>query len=100
MAEVRSYLETGEGISDSFKQAVIFPNFVIRMMSVGENSGTLPEQLNYIADQYREKLTVMVATIGKAIEPLILVVAGTIFAVIVIGLFLPIYDLVSRVSAM
>jgi type II secretory pathway component PulF len=100
MAEVRSYLETGEGISDSFKQAIIFPNFVIRMMSVGENSGTLPEQLNYIADQYREKLTVMVATIGKAIEPLILVVAGTIFAVIVIGLFLPIYDLVSRVSAM
>ncbi|MEJ2038634.1 MAG: type II secretion system F family protein [Desulfosarcinaceae bacterium] len=99
MQDVRGSLETGEGISDSFRQALIFPNFVVRMMSVGENSGTLPEQLTYIADQYREKLTVMVATIGKAIEPLILVVAGSIFAVVIIGLFLPIYDLVSKVSA-
>jgi type II secretory pathway component PulF len=70
------------------------------MMSVGENSGTLPDQLVYIADQYRDKLTILVSTIGKAIEPLILVVAGSIFAIVIIGLFLPIYDLVSRVSGM
>jgi type II secretory pathway component PulF len=54
--------------------------------------------LTYIAEQYRHKLTVIVATIGKSIEPLILLVAGAIFAVIIIGLFLPIYDLVSRVA--
>ena len=98
MEEVRGFLEVGEGISDSFKSARIFPNFVVRMMRVGENSGTLPEQLNYIANQYRDKLAVLVATIGKSIEPLILLVAGAIFAVIIIGLFLPIYDLVSRVG--
>ena len=100
LQEVRGFLESGEGIADSFRKAVIFPNFVVRMMGVGENSGTLPEQLTYIADQYREKLAVLVATIGKAIEPLILVVAGTIFAVVIIGLFLPVYDLVSRVTAL
>jgi len=97
--EVKEFLEHGEGISDSFKKALIFPNFVVRMMSVGEYSGTLPEQLNYIAEQYRNKLSILVATIGKSIEPLILMVAGTIFAVVIIGLFLPIYDLVSKVSA-
>jgi type II secretory pathway component PulF len=100
MDEVRGFLEVGEGISDSFRQARIFPNFVVRMMSVGENSGTLPDQLVYIADQYRDKLTILVSTIGKAIEPLIIVVAGSIFAIVIIGLFLPIYDLVSRVSGM
>ena len=100
LAEVRASLKVGEGISESFKQAVIFPNFVVRMIGVGEASGTLSEQLVYIADQYRNKLSILVATIGKSIEPLILMVAGTIFAVVIIGLFLPIYDLVSRVGAM
>ncbi len=99
LAEVKGYLEHGEGISDSFRQALVFPNFVVRMISVGENSGTLPDQLNYIAEQYRNKLSIMVSTIGKTIEPLILMVAGTIFAIIIVGLFLPIYDLVSQVSS-
>ncbi len=99
LSEVKDFLENGEGISDSFKGAQIFPNFVVRMMSVGEFSGTLSEQLTYIAEQYRNKLSILVSTIGKSIEPLILMVAGTIFAVVIIGLFLPIYDLVSQVSA-
>lgn len=100
LAEVKGYLENGEGISDSFKLTLIFPNFVVRMMSVGENSGTLPEQLNYIAEQYRSKLSVLVSTIGKSIEPLVLTIAGVLFAVIIVGLFLPIYDLVSTVGSL
>jgi general secretion pathway protein F/type IV pilus assembly protein PilC len=68
------------------------------MISVGEHSGTLPEQLSYIAEDYRNKLSVIVATIGKMIEPIVLIIAGGMFAIIVIGLFLPIYDLVSAVS--
>jgi len=68
------------------------------MINVGEQSGTLPEQLSYIADDYRNKLSILVATIGKMIEPVVLVVAGAMFAIIVGGLFLPIYDLISRVS--
>ncbi len=99
LGEVKGFLENGEGISDSFKGAHIFPNFVVRMMNVGEYSGTLSEQLTYVAEQYRNKLSILVSTIGKSIEPLILIVAGTIFAVVIIGLFLPIYDLVSQVSA-
>jgi len=100
LSEVRSNLELGDGVSDSFKRATIFPPFVVRMINVGETSGTLPDQLTYIAEQYHEKLSVIVATIGKSIEPLILLVAGTAFAVIIIGLFLPIYDLVSKVTSL
>jgi len=65
---------------------------------VGEESGTLPEQLSRIAENYRKKLSVLVATIGKMIEPIVLVVAGGIFAIIIGGLFLPIYDLISKIS--
>lgn len=98
LGEVRENLARGEGIADSFRSVLIFPLFVIRMINVGELSGTLPEQLSYIAEDYRNKLTVLVATIGKMIEPIVLVVAGAMFAIIIAGLFLPIYDLVSRVG--
>jgi general secretion pathway protein F/type IV pilus assembly protein PilC len=98
LGEVRESLARGEGIADSFKGVLIFPLFVIRMINVGELSGTLPEQLSYIAEDYRNKLSVLVATIGKMIEPMVLVVAGAMFAIIIAGLFLPVYDLVSQVS--
>jgi general secretion pathway protein F/type IV pilus assembly protein PilC len=98
LGEVRENLARGEGIADSFRSVLIFPLFVIRMINVGELSGTLPEQLAYIAEDYRNKLSVLVATIGKMIEPIVLVVAGAMFAIIIAGLFLPIYDLVSRVG--
>jgi general secretion pathway protein F/type IV pilus assembly protein PilC len=68
------------------------------MTNVGEMSGTLTEQLDRISTEYRNKLSVLVATIGKLIEPVVLVVAGGIFAVMIAALLLPIYDLIGRVS--
>jgi general secretion pathway protein F/type IV pilus assembly protein PilC len=91
-------LAAGDGIAESFQRATVFPSFVVRMVKVGEESGTLPEQLTHIADNYRNKLSVVVSTLGKIIEPAVLVIAGTMFAVIIGGLFLPIYDLVSKLS--
>ena len=98
LSEVKSGLTRGEGIADSFRKVSIFPNFVVRMINIGEQSGTLPEQLSYVADDYRNRLSLLVATIGKMIEPVVLLVAGAMFAIIIAGLFLPIYDLISRVS--
>jgi len=96
--EVRQTISKGEGIAAAFRKAEIFPSFVVRMIHVGEESGTLPEQLSRIAENYRKKLSLLVATIGKMIEPIVLVVAGGIFAIIIGGLFLPIYDLISKIS--
>ena len=91
-------LANGDTIAESFTIKELFPAFVLRMIKVGEQSGSLPEQLEYIADDYRTRLTTVVETIGKLIEPVVLVIAGGMFAVILAGLFLPIYDLVSEVS--
>ena len=99
LGEVIESLSTGTGISDSFKGAVIFPSFVTRMISIGETSGTLTDQLFYIAEEYRKRLSIIVSTISKSLEPIVLVVAGAMFAVIIGALLLPIYDLVSQVSA-
>lgn len=95
---IRDNLTQGVGVSDAFRAAGIFPGFVVRMIGVGEHSGTLPEQLAYVAEEYQRRLAVIVSTIGKVIEPVVLIIAGVMFAVIIIGLFLPIYDLIAQVA--
>ncbi len=97
---LKERLVAGSSISESFTKALIFPGFVCRMINVGEMSGTLTYQLDYIAAHYKQKLAVFVATLGKTIEPVVLVGAGILFAVIIAGLFLPIYDLVGNISNM
>ncbi|MEJ2661088.1 MAG: type II secretion system F family protein, partial [Desulfobacteraceae bacterium] len=99
MVEIQERLATGEGISESFQNAKLFPRFVVRMLSVGEMSGNLTGQLDYIAGEYRRRLSNLVTLIGKMIEPAVLLFAGTIFAVILGALLLPIYDLLSRITA-
>ena len=99
MGFIHDALTRGETISGAFREALIFPSFVLRMINIGEMSGTMTEQLNYIAEEYRNRLAVLVATIGKLIEPVVLVVAGTILAVIIAALLLPIYDLLSKITA-
>lgn len=99
LGEVRANLGLGESIADSFAAASIFPPFVTRMIGIGEMSGTLTEQLDYVAEEYKRKLSLLVATIGKVIEPIVLVIAGAMFAVIIGGLLLPIYDLVANIGA-
>lgn len=91
-------IRNGVSVTDSFKAAKIFPNFIIRMISVGEQTGTLSDQLHAVSVEYRKRLTKTVETIGKMLEPIVLIFAGVMFAVIVAGLFLPIYDLIDAVS--
>ena len=98
--EVGKSLKNGSSISEAFEDVSIFPTFVTRMINIGEVSGTLEEQLGYIAKEYRKKLSTLVEMIGKMIEPIVLVVAGAIFAVIFLALLLPVYDMVSQVGGM
>lgn len=98
LQDISDGLERGEGIASSFQNTAIFPTFVVRMINIGEVSGTLTGQLVYIAEEFRKRLSILVATIGKMIEPMVLIIAGVCFAVIIGGLFLPIYDLVSQIS--
>ncbi len=96
--DIYARLKKGEGIAGSFKGTGIFPPYVVRMINIGEMSGTLTEQLDSIAVEYRNKLSILVATIGKSIEPFVLVVAGSMFLIIIAALLLPIYDLVGTVG--
>jgi general secretion pathway protein F/type IV pilus assembly protein PilC len=98
MALIQDGITKGHGIAGSFEDAGIFPRFVIRMIGIGEISGTLTEQLNHIAEEYQEKLNSIVSTLGKVLEPIVLLISGMLFIIIICGLFLPIYDLIGKIN--
>ncbi len=99
MARIKEKVVLGDSLSKSFSEEVpLFPKFFIRMIKSGEESGTLDEQLKFAAQFYYEKLADITEKIGKMLEPFVLVVVGGLFAIVMISLLMPIYDLVSKIG--
>ncbi|MBI3593222.1 MAG: type II secretion system F family protein [Nitrospirae bacterium] len=93
--ELKESVSAGNGIADSLKGHKEFPQLVIRMVGIGEMSGNLDEQFAFLSDYYLKKLDDISQKMGKMIEPIVIAVVGALFAIIIIGLMLPVYDLVS-----
>lgn len=91
----RDSISSGSRISDALREHPVFPPLTVRMIDIGETSGTLDEQCSFLAEHYIKKLDDISQKMGKMIEPIVITVIGVLFAVIIIGLMLPIYDLVS-----
>lgn len=98
ISTIREEITYGSTIADSIKRQNIFPTLMVRMIGVGESSGTLDNQFGFLASHYLKKLDDVSDKLGKIIEPLVITVVGVLFAVIISGLLLPIYDLVSKVG--
>ena len=90
---IRTDLLRGIGIHTAFKEAKVFPSFVVRMIGVGEMSGTLPEQLVSISEEYEIRFDDVVKGIGKSIQPIALVIGGGIFITLLIAMFMPLYGI-------
>jgi len=88
----------GEEISSALKKQNIFKPIDIRMVSVGERTGRLDSQMQMIASFYYQEVQNLLEQLTKIIEPVILVLAGLIFLLIVLALIGPIYDLISKVG--
>ena len=89
---------SGKPISESLDQQKILPPLVISKIRIGEASGNLDKQLDILSKYYTKKLDDATETFGKVIEPLVMVVIGGLFAIIIMGLLLPVYDLVSKMG--
>jgi type IV pilus assembly protein PilC len=75
------------------KQTGLFPNMVVQMTGIGEESGSLDSMLFKVAEFYEEEVSNAVDTLSTLLEPLIMVVLGTLVGGIVIALYLPIFKL-------
>ncbi len=96
--KVRASIREGENITDPLMRTKVFPPLVVRMISVGEQTGELEKMLSKIADFYDDQVDASVTGITSLIEPLVIAFLGTVVGTIVICMFLPIFKLSSLVS--
>jgi len=96
--EVRDDITYGSTIADALKKHPVFPLLVVRLVGIGETSGSLDNQFSFLATHYLKKLDDISEKLGKIIEPVVIGVIGLMFGVIIMGLLLPVYDLVSAVG--
>ncbi|MDP2688763.1 MAG: type II secretion system F family protein [Deltaproteobacteria bacterium] len=96
---IREEIALGSRISDSLARQKVFSLLVTRMVDIGEASGSLDEQFEYLSGHYLAKLDDISQKISKMVEPIVIGVIGAMFALIILGLLLPIYDLVSKVGS-
>jgi type IV pilus assembly protein PilC len=94
----RKSIERGETISAPLKETGVFPPMVTQMISVGETTGALDTMLAKIADFYEEEVDTAVAGLLTLLEPVMIAFLGGIVGGIVIAMYLPIFDLISKLA--
>lgn len=98
IGKIREEIALGSRISEAVGKQKVFPTVVRRMVEIGETSGSLDEQFGYLAEHYLKTLDGVSQKIGKMVEPIVIGVIGMMFALIIMGLMLPVYDLVARIG--
>ena len=77
----------------------LFPDVALKMVDVGEQTGALQEMLNAVADFYDESVETTLSRFTKLIEPLMLVIMAVVIALILLALYMPVFQLSSAVSS-
>jgi type IV pilus assembly protein PilC len=88
----------GQPLSDSLEKTGHFPELALEMIRVGEQTGSLPDMLNHVADFYDEDVNLRSTALLSWVEPLILVVVAGFIAFVLISLYLPIFSLGSQMQ--
>jgi type IV pilus assembly protein PilC len=94
----RQSIERGETVSAPLAATNVFPPMVTQMINVGETTGALDMMLSKIADFYEEEVDTAVAGLLTLLEPLMIAVLGVIVGGIVIAMYMPIFDMISKLT--
>jgi type IV pilus assembly protein PilC len=95
---VRKGVESGLTIAQPLKESGVFPPMVVQMIGVGEQTGALDAMLSKIADFYEEEVDQAVANLLTLMEPVMILFLGVTVGGIVISMYLPLFDLISKLS--
>jgi type IV pilus assembly protein PilC len=94
----RKSIERGETIAAPLRETGVFPPMVTQMISVGETTGALDTMLSKIADFYEDEVDTAVAGLLTLLEPIMIAFLGGVVGGIVIAMYLPIFDLISKLT--
>jgi type IV pilus assembly protein PilC len=99
MDRVRVRVQEGQGFAGALRERAVFPDVAVKMVEVGESTGALQEMLNSLAEFYDEEIETEVGRFITLVEPVLLVIMGIIIAVVVLALYMPLFELTSVVGA-
>ncbi|HXE37935.1 MAG TPA: type II secretion system F family protein [Azonexus sp.] len=95
--QIQSEVSTGTSLTISMQNVNLFPNMVTQMVAIGEESGALDSMLSKVADFFEQEVDDAVEAMSSLMEPLIMVVLGTLIGGMVVAMYLPIFKLGSVV---
>jgi type IV pilus assembly protein PilC len=91
--KIQQEVSTGTALTQAMTNANLFPSMVLQMCAIGEESGSIDHMLGKSADFYESEVDDMVAGISSLMEPIIIVILGTVIGGIVVAMYLPIFKL-------
>jgi type IV pilus assembly protein PilC len=91
--KIQQEVSTGTALTQAMTNANLFPSMVLQMCAIGEESGSIDHMLGKSADFYEAEVDDMVAGISSLMEPIIIVILGTVIGGIVVAMYLPIFKL-------
>ncbi len=97
--EVRKAIEQGRTIVDPLRETGVFPNMVVQMIGVGEQTGALDSMLQKVADFYDDEVDAAIGDLLTAMEPIIIMVIGVVVGGIVISMYHPMFALIGAMAA-
>jgi len=96
--KMRDDVSTGQQLQFSMIQTGLFPNMVIQMVAIGEESGSIDSMLNKVADFYEEEVDNLVDNLSSLMEPIIMAVLGVLVGGLIVAMYLPIFKLGAAVG--
>ena len=95
---VRKAIEGGRTIVDPLRETGVFPNMVVQMIGVGEQTGALDAMLQKIADFYEDEVDAAVGDLLTAMEPMMILFLGIVVWGVVISMYLPLFSLIGKLA--
>jgi type IV pilus assembly protein PilC len=91
--EIRDEVATGQRLQRAMEATDLFPNMVVQMVAVGEESGSLDDMMARVADFYEAEVDDAVDNLSTLLEPMIMAILGVLVGGLVIAMYLPIFKL-------
>jgi len=98
IGEVRDELLQGQGLSDPLAKHKVFPGMLVQMIRVGEEAGTLDDNLETMADFYEEEVDRAVSALSSAMEPALMLFIGGIVGFVAVATIMPMYSIMGALG--
>lgn len=97
VARTREAVTDGKTLAQPLAASKLFPQLMVDLVRIGEETGNVPEALNNIADTYENELTIQLRLMTQLIEPVLIMVMGVVVAFLLLSIFLPLFKLISSI---